>query len=156
MNRACGGGSSSVFSSALKASVVSMWTSSMMAIRKRSRCGAYRTVSMSSRAFSIFRFEAPSISWTSRDSPRARISRQEAHSPHGVTVGPLSQFRARASSRAVDVFPTPRGPRQEVGGGDAAFGDGVRERARDRLLADEIGEEAGTPFSRKRQVVGHG
>ena len=83
MKRAWGGGSSSVFKRALKASVVSMWTSSMIAIRKRSRCGAYRTVSISSRAFSIFRFDAPSISWTSSDSPRARISRQEAHSSQG-------------------------------------------------------------------------
>ncbi len=33
MNRAWGGGSSRVFRSALKASVVSMWTSSMIAIR---------------------------------------------------------------------------------------------------------------------------
>ena len=40
MNRVCGGGSSSVFRSALNASLVSMWTSSMIAMRKRSRCGA--------------------------------------------------------------------------------------------------------------------
>ncbi len=65
---------------------------------------------MSSRAFSIFRLDAPSISWTSRDSPRSRISRHDGHSPQGFTVGPLSQFRARASIRAVEVFPTPRGP----------------------------------------------
>src|SRR5678815_1330664 len=50
-------------------------------------------VSMSSRAFSIFRLDAPSISWTSSDSPRARISRKDAHSPQGSTVGPRSQFR---------------------------------------------------------------
>ena len=37
MKRAWGGGSSSVFSSALNASVVSMWTSSMIAMRYRSR-----------------------------------------------------------------------------------------------------------------------
>ena len=39
MNTTWGGGSSSVFSSALKASGVSMWTSSMMKILYRSRAG---------------------------------------------------------------------------------------------------------------------
>ena len=39
MNFTLGGGSSSVFRSALKAPVESMWTSSMIQMRKRSRAG---------------------------------------------------------------------------------------------------------------------
>lgn len=37
-------------------------------------------------------------------------SRQDWHSPHGVGVGPCSQFRQRARIRALVVLPQPRGP----------------------------------------------
>ncbi len=40
---------------------------------------------------------------------RAR-SWQDWHSPHGVGVGPCSQFRQRARMRALVVLPQPRGP----------------------------------------------
>jgi hypothetical protein len=40
----------------------------------------------------------------------AVISRHASHTLQGVAVGPCSQFRAFASSRAVVVFPTPRAP----------------------------------------------
>ncbi len=40
---------------------------------------------------------------------RAR-SRQDWQVPHGVGVGPSSQFRQRARMRALVVLPHPRGP----------------------------------------------
>jgi hypothetical protein len=55
------------------------------------------------------RLDAASISNTSTELPAA-ISRQEGHSPHGVSVGPWTQFKDLARIRAVDVFPTPRAP----------------------------------------------
>jgi len=35
---------------------------------------------------------------------------QKEHEPHGEDVGPAWQFNALARMRAVEVFPTPRGP----------------------------------------------
>ena len=55
------------------------------------------------------RFDAASISITSTAEPAA-ISRQLAHLPHGVIVGPASQFRQRAKMRATVVLPVPRWP----------------------------------------------
>jgi hypothetical protein len=40
----------------------------------------------------------------------AVISTQLAHLPHGVMVGPCSQFKHRAMMRATVVFPVPRCP----------------------------------------------
>ena len=40
----------------------------------------------------------------------AAIVRQDSHSPQGVTVGPLTQFRDRARIFASDVLPVPREP----------------------------------------------
>ena len=34
----------------------------------------------------------------------------ESQTPHGVGVGPCSQFSERARIRAEDVLPQPRGP----------------------------------------------
>ena len=42
--------------------------------------------------------------------PPAAISRQLAHTPQGVAVGPLTQFRQRARIRATVVLPVPRWP----------------------------------------------
>ena len=55
------------------------------------------------------RLEAASISITST-APPAVISRQLAHTPQGVAVGPLMQFRQRARMRATVVLPVPRWP----------------------------------------------
>ncbi len=38
------------------------------------------------------------------------IATQEPQLPHGVGVGPSAQLRAFARTRAVLVFPVPRGP----------------------------------------------
>jgi hypothetical protein len=53
------------------------------------------------------RFEAPSISMTSRSSPR-RIASPIA----SLSESPASRLRARAKMRAIDVFPTPRVPQK--------------------------------------------
>ena len=57
------------------------------------------------------RFEAPSISITSKELP-SRISTQFSQVPQGASVGPgaLRQLSAFARMRAMVVFPTPRGP----------------------------------------------
>ena len=38
------------------------------------------------------------------------ISLQESQTPHGLMVGPCTQFTALAKMRAVEVLPVPRGP----------------------------------------------
>ena len=55
------------------------------------------------------RLEAASISITSSELPAA-IVRQDSHSPQGVSVGPLTQFRERARIFATEVLPVPREP----------------------------------------------
>ena len=109
MNTACGGGSSSVFSSAFAASAVSMWASSMMYTLDRPSTGTSLTFSRRSRISSMPRLLAASISITSNDTPPP-MARQAAQTLHGVAVGPRSQFRALARIRAVVVFPVPRCP----------------------------------------------
>ena len=113
-NFTCGGGSSSVFSSALKALRDSMWISSMMKTLVRACIGRKRVASMISRTSSTPVREAASISTTS-GCRSARIARQLSHTPQGSGVGPPvpsapTQFSARAMMRAVVVLPTPRTP----------------------------------------------
>ena len=109
------GGSSSVLSSALKASRVSMWTSSTMYTLKRPSTGAKAILSRRSRTSSMLRLEAASISMTSRDVPSA-MAMQWRQTPQGVAVGRSpapsapTQLSALARIRAVLVFPVPRGP----------------------------------------------
>ena len=55
------------------------------------------------------RFEAASISITSSDVPAA-IATHESHFPHGVRVGPSTQFKERARIFATEVLPVPREP----------------------------------------------
>ena len=54
-------------------------------------------------------FDAASISITSSDVASA-IERQDSHTPHGVTVGPFTQFSDAARIFAIDVLPVPREP----------------------------------------------
>jgi hypothetical protein len=56
------------------------------------------------------RYEAPSISWTSREQDSA-ISLQDVHALHGSPEGKSeAQLRAFANKRASVVFPVPREP----------------------------------------------
>ena len=105
-----GGGSSMLLSRALKAALESMWTSSTMTTRKRSREGRKRSSSCRSRTSStpvwvarveFDRVEAGAIS---------DFAARQAHSPHGSGVGPSAQLTALANRRAAVVLPTPRRP----------------------------------------------
>ena len=53
--------------------------------------------------------EAASISITSSE-VEAAIARQDSHSPHGLSVGPLTQLSERARIFAIEVLPVPREP----------------------------------------------
>jgi hypothetical protein len=107
--RTWSGGSSSVFSNALKAPVESMCTSSTTNTLYGSRAGRYFTPSTMSRTLSTPLLEAASISMTSTERPSV-ISTQATQVPHGFAVGPFSQLTALATRRAAVVLPTPRGP----------------------------------------------
>src|SRR3954452_5492509 len=54
-------------------------------------------------------FDAASISITSSDVALA-IERHDSHCPHGVTVGPFTQFSDAARIFAIDALPVPREP----------------------------------------------
>ena len=111
MNITCSGGSSTIFSKALKPCGVTICASSRMKILYRSRAGANPARSRSSRASSTPLWLAASISTTSIDpGPPVAKSLQLSHSPHGCDVGPCAQFTQRARMRAELVLPQPRGP----------------------------------------------
>src|SRR5688572_5286130 len=107
-----GGGSSRILRRAFHASRVSMWASSMMYTFQRvSPDGAYIARSRRSRASSTPRFEAASISTTSRLDAPDQMRTHDTHWPHGSPdASRFSQLSAIASTRARVVFPVPRGP----------------------------------------------
>ena len=109
MNLTCSGGSSRVFSMALKAELESMCTSSMTYTLKRPRVGAYTAFSRSWRISSTLVLVAASTSSRSTKRP-ASISVQAEQTPHGVAVTPASQLNDLARMRASVVLPTPRVP----------------------------------------------
>ena len=109
MKMACGGGSSSVFSSALKAPVVSMCTSSSRYTLRARSLGAKAILSRSSRTSSMPRLLAASISIRSSAAP-ALIASQGRQALQGSPSRSSPQFTALARMRAVVVLPVPRGP----------------------------------------------
>ena len=77
----------------------------------RLAAGAKAAFSRRSRASSTPPWLAASISMTSTvPAPPRASATHEPHTPHGVGVGPCSQFRQRARMRALVVLPQPRGP----------------------------------------------
>ncbi|CAB4767849.1 unannotated protein [freshwater metagenome] len=73
--------------------------------------GAKKALSLKSLASSTKPCVAASNSITSNDpGPFATKSLQDWQTPHGVGVGPLSQFKDLAIIRALDVLPQPLGP----------------------------------------------
>ena len=109
MKRTCSGGSSSVFSRALKAPGESMCTSSMIYTRLLRVVGAKPASSRMSRMLSTPLLEAASISLTSR-ADSSRMDRQAAHRLQGEPFWGFSQHTARARILAQVVLPVPRVP----------------------------------------------
>ncbi|CDD30341.1 putative uncharacterized protein [Firmicutes bacterium CAG:94] len=104
-----GGGSSKVFSSALKAATESMCTSSMMYTRYLAVAGVKLDSSMRERMESTPLLLAASISTTSKIEPSSS-PRQISHSPQGSPSLGCRQFTARARILAQVVLPVPREP----------------------------------------------
>ena len=104
------GGSSRVLSSALKAPVESMCTSSMMYTFFRPMAGGYLTLSLSSLILSTPLLEAASISITSMKVP-SLIAMQFAQCPQGRSPSDR-QFTALARILAVVVLPVPLVPQK--------------------------------------------
>ena len=105
------GGSSKVLSRALKASVVSMWTSSIIKTLNFPCEGEKRTFSRSWRISSMPLLEAASISIKSRKLPAISCLQwshllQDSASPSFL----FSQLTDLANRRAVVVLPVPLGP----------------------------------------------
>ena len=156
MNFTCGGGSSSVFNSALKALRESMWTSSTMNTLVRACSGRKRVASMISRTSSTPVREAASISTTSgwRSS---RMARQLAQTPHGSGGGAAGAVGADAVERAGDDaggggLADAAHAGEHEGVGDAAQGEGVAQDADHRILADHVIEAGGPVFAREHPV----
>ena len=105
------GGSSNVLSNALKASRVSICTSSMIKILKRPILGWYFVCSIKSLISSILRLDAPSSSIISIWLILCGFAAMQfGHSPQGLEQGPLSHCKALAKILALEVFPLPRNP----------------------------------------------
>ncbi len=86
-----------------------------------------------------------------------RWRRSASQTPQGSTVGPPlpsgpMQLSARAMIRAVVVLPTPRTPVSMKACGDAAGGDGVGQRAHQRVLADQLGEVCRPVLARQHAI----
>ena len=98
-----------IFKSALKALVLSMWTSSMMYTRYLQTVGAYPASSRRSRTSSTLLLLAASISTTSRMEPSS-MPLQTLHSRQGLPSTGWRQFTALARILEQVVFPVPREP----------------------------------------------
>ncbi len=110
MKTACSGGSSSVFSSALKAPVEQhvdlVDDVDLLAELRRRELDALAQFAHSSTP----RLLAASISTTSSAVPLV-MATQASQIPHGSGRGPsVRQFRHFARMRATEVLPVPRGP----------------------------------------------
>ena len=157
MNFTAGGGSSSVFSSALKAcgrEHVDLVQDDDLEARPGP--GGSAAASRSSRTSSTLLLLAASSSTTS-GWRSARMARHSGQTPQGSGVGPPvpsgpTQFSARAMMRAVVVLPTPRTPVSMKACGDAALGEGVAQGADQRVLADQLGEGGGAVLAGEHAV----
>ena len=109
MNIRCSGGSSKIFSRALKAGVDSMCTSSTMYTRLRTAAGVYTASSRRARTWSTPLLEAASSSSTSRMEPFS-MPRQAGQALQGLPSTGCWQFTARERILAQVVLPVPRVP----------------------------------------------
>ena len=107
MNRVEGG--SSGLEQRIESSVVSMWTSSMIAMRLPiACCGRIADGLDELPAFSILRLDAHPFRDSSDSAPREDL-RQEAHSPQGERRTLVAIERARQEA-SLDVLPTRAAP----------------------------------------------
>ncbi len=147
MKRACGGGSSSVFRSALNASVVSMWTSSMIGDPE---AVALRRVAdrldQLARVLDLAVGGAVDLVDVEGLAAREDLPARGAFAAGLRRRALLAVERPREEARRRGLADSSR-PRQEVRGRHAVLGDRVGEGARDRLLADQVVEPARAPFS---------
>ena len=109
MNIRWAGGSSRIFSRALKAGVDSICTSSTIYTRLRTAAGVYTASSRRARTWSTPLLEAASSSSTSKIEPFS-IPRQAGQALQGLPSTGCSQFTARARILAQVVLPVPRVP----------------------------------------------
>ena len=109
MNIRWAGGSSRIFSRALKAGVDSMCTSSTIYTRLRTAAGVYTASSRRARTWSTPLLEAASSSSTSKIDPFS-MPRQAGHLLQGLPFSGCWQFTARARILAQVVLPVPRVP----------------------------------------------
>ena len=138
MNFTCGGGSSSVFSSALKAG-------------RRQHVNFVNDVNLEPRATGphigigpqLPDLVDPAIAGTvDLDHVHVlarvdRLSRCRCRCPDRES-GRWAQFRALAKIRAVDVLPTPRAPGEQIGVTDPMGRDRVHQRLSNLLLAHQV------------------
>ena len=158
-NLTCGGGSSRVFSNALKALRDSMWTSSTMNTLVRACMGRKRVASIISRTSSTPVREAASISTTSgvtvgedaaavgADAARVRRGAAGAVRPHAVQ-------RARDDSGGGGLAHAAHAGEHE-GVGDAVQREGVAQDSDHRVLADQV-VEGGRAILAGQHAVGRG
>ena len=106
INLTCSGGSSSVFSNALKAPVESMCTSSIIYTLYFAFVGKKFTSSRIALISSTLLLEAASISTISVKDP-ASAALHISHSLHGFPSCGFKQFIALAKIFALEVFPVP-------------------------------------------------
>ena len=118
----------------------------MMKILYRSRDGAYRALSRSSRMLSTPVLEAASISRTSIDLPAA-ISWQDGHLLQGVigrTFHAVQSLRQNSGRRGFAHAPRSR---KQIGVTNAIDLDRILKGLDDRLLADNVLEKLRPEFS---------
>jgi mutator protein MutT len=120
MNFTCGGGSSSVFSSALNAAVLSMWTSSMMIdLERPARRGELHLVAQVAHLVDAVVRGAVDLQHV-QELPAA-ISRHMSHRRRASPGCPFSQFSALAKMRASDGLADAARPHEQIGVRHAAL-----------------------------------
>ena len=108
---------------------------------------------ITSRTLSTPVWVAASISSTSMSRPSA-ISMQASQTPHGVGVGPSTQFEGAGQDPGGGGLAAAARPGEDERLGDALALEGVAQRAGDGRLAQHVVERLGPPLPRER-LVGH-
>ena len=155
-NFTCGGGSSSVFSSALKALRLSMWTSSMTKTlvracigRKRRRLDDLAHVVDAGAAGGIHLDHVGMAVGQDADAVGADAARVGGRAAGAVRADAVQRAGDDAGGGGL-ADATDAG--EHEGMGDAADGEGVAQRAHHRLLPDQVVEGGRAVFARQHAV----